>query len=81
MSQETKLQGHKLKQVVYTSKKAAKIVTRQEEGSEFEQTIAFLELETQEIEDEVQNSLEEVYVYICISISFAFYIQYFNCVW
>lgn len=58
--QETKLRGHKLKLVVYKSKKAAKIVTMQEEGSEFEQTIAFLELQTQEIEDEVQNSLEEV---------------------
>ena len=35
----------------------------QTEGSEFEQTITFLELETQEIEDEVQNSLEEVYIF------------------
>ena len=34
---------------MYKSKKAAKIVTMQEEGSEFEQTIAFLELETQEM--------------------------------
>lgn len=34
----------------------------QEEEREFEQTVAFLELETQEIEDEVQNSLEEVHI-------------------
>ena len=48
-----------MKLVVYKSKKTAKIETMQEEGSEFEQTITFLELQTQEIEDEVQNSLEE----------------------
>ena len=32
----------------------------QEEESEFEQTVAFFDLETRGIEDEVQNSLEEV---------------------
>ena len=45
------------------SGKATNIVIMHEQESEFGQTIAFLELGTQEIEDEVKNSLEEVTIY------------------